>query len=276
MQAASPGILTLNAGSSSIRFALYDAGAVPRRTLHGKIDRIGLGGTRLSFEQVDPEAPRSGSLELAARESPVAFLLDWLATQSGFASVRAVGHRIVHGMHHSEPERITPELLDELKRIRPFDPDHLPREIDLIEAVRARHPQLLQIACFDTAFHRSMPRVARLLAIPRRYEALRVQRYGFHGLSYAYLMEELVRVGDPAARLDRRSPAATADRKFRRAPASSAHTRSFALQRRAVAAAAFADVHSLRVQNASARRSAADAWAMAPASAQCGPRSAHH
>ena len=102
-------------------------------------------------------------------------------------------------MHHTAPELVTPELLDELRTIRPYDPDHLPSEIELIETVRQRHPELTQVACFDTAFHRTMPRVAKLLPIPRRYDAKGVQRYGFHGLSYAYLMEELVRLGDPAA-----------------------------------------------------------------------------
>ena len=125
-------------------------------------------------------------------------LLDWLEAQPVFASVKAVGHRVVHGMKHSEPERVTPKLLAELHRITPYDPDHLPREIALIEAFRPRHPKLPQVACFDTAFHRTMPRVARLLPIPRRYAAKGVERYGFHGLSYAYLMEELGRL-DPAA-----------------------------------------------------------------------------
>ena len=106
---------------------------------------------------------------------------------------------MVHGMTHSEPEPVTPELIDELRRITPYDPDHLPREIELIEAFRERHPNLPQVACFDTAFHRTMPRVARMLPIPRRYEAKGVQRYGFHGLSYSYLMEELARLEDPAA-----------------------------------------------------------------------------
>jgi len=109
-----------------------------------------------------------------------------------------VGHRVVHGMKHSEPEWVTPKLLSELHRIKPYDPDHLPREIGLIEAFLRRHPKLPQVACFDTAFHRTMPRVAKLLPIPRRYAAKGVERYGFHGLSYAYLMEELSRV-DPAA-----------------------------------------------------------------------------
>ncbi len=102
-------------------------------------------------------------------------------------------------MKHTEPELVTQELLDELYRISPNDPDHLPREIELIETFRQRHPKLPQLACFDTAFHQTMPRVAKILSIPRRFDAKGVQRYGFHGLSYAYLMEELARLGDPAA-----------------------------------------------------------------------------
>ena len=125
--------------------------------------------------------------------------MDWLQEQNHFESIRAVGHRVVHGMQHTAPELVTQELLDDLHRISPVDPDHLPREIELIETFRQRHPKLPQVACFDTAFHRSMPRVAKLLPIPRRYDAKGVQRYGFHGLSYAYLIEELARLGDPAA-----------------------------------------------------------------------------
>jgi acetate kinase len=106
-------------------------------------------------------------------------------------------------MTHTAPEVVTQELLDELHRLRPYDPDHLPREIELIETFRQRHPKLPQVACFDTAFHQTMPRVAKLLPIPRRFDARGIQRYGFHGLSYAYLMEELARLGDPAAKTGR-------------------------------------------------------------------------
>jgi len=106
---------------------------------------------------------------------------------------------VVHGMQHSSPERVTPDLLTELKRITPYDPEHLPREVESMEIVGRLHPELPQVACFDTAFHRTMPRVATMLPIPRRYEAQGVQRYGFHGLSYTYLMAQLRRVGDPAA-----------------------------------------------------------------------------
>ena len=102
-------------------------------------------------------------------------------------------------MTHTEPERITPELLEELHRITPNDPEHLPLTIALMKALRKRQPAWSQVACFDTAFHRTMPRVASLLPIPRRYEAAGVRRYGFHGLSFEFLMEELARLGDPAA-----------------------------------------------------------------------------
>jgi acetate kinase len=110
-----------------------------------------------------------------------------------------VGHRIVHGMQHTAPELVTRELLGDLDRMRPYDPEHLPGEIELIETIGGRYPRLPQVACFDTAFHRGMPRVAKLLPIPRRYAAKGIERYGFHGLSYAYLIEELARLGDPAA-----------------------------------------------------------------------------
>ena len=169
------------------------------RLLDGKVDRVGLSGTNLTFKDAAGQSQNSRAIDSSDRRSAVDFLLDWLQTQPVFASVEAVGHRVVHGMTHSEPERVTPELLDELHRITPYDPDHLPLEIELIEAFRQRHPGLPQVACFDTAFHRTMPRVASLLPIPRRYGAAGVRRYGFHGLSYEFLMEELARFGDPAA-----------------------------------------------------------------------------
>jgi len=192
-------ILTINGGSSSIKFALYQTGELLKRWLYGKVDRIGLPGTNLTSNDLTQNQQDSHSIAASDHRSAANFLIDWLEEQDGFASVGAVGHRVVHGMKHTEPERVTQELLDELHRISPYDPDHLPREIDLIEAFRQRHPKLPQVACFDTAFHRTMPRVAKLLPIPRRFDAKGVQRYGFHGLSYAYLMEELARLGDPAA-----------------------------------------------------------------------------
>ena len=199
MKPANPHILTINGGSSSIRFAVYEAGETPLRRLGGKIDRIGSSGTNLiaSDPAGKPQLPQP--LAAADHRTAAGFLLDWLEAQPVFASVTAAGHRVVHGMKHIQPEIVTQDLLDELDRLRPYDPDHLPREIELIEAFRQRHPKLPQVACFDTAFHQTMPRVARLLPLPRRFDSKGVQRYGFHGLSYAYLMEELARLGDPAA-----------------------------------------------------------------------------
>jgi acetate kinase len=196
---SSNSLLTINGGSSSIRFALFDIGEPPQRQLDGKVDRIGLSGTNLTFKDATGQSQNSHTIDASDRHSVVSFLLDWLETQHAFASVKSVGHRVVHGMTHSEPERVTPELLDELRRITPYDPDHLPLEIELIKEFGQRHPGLPQITCFDTAFHRTMPRVASLLPIPRRYEAVGVRRYGFHGLSYEFLIEELARLGDPAA-----------------------------------------------------------------------------
>jgi acetate kinase len=198
-----PSILTINGGSSSIKFALFEAAEPLHPELHGKLDRIGLDGTVLTFK--DPARGREEKIDVPSRDLKAAalFLIDWLEKNADFASVQAVGHRVVHGMKHTQPEVVTQELLDELHRLRPYDPDHLPHEIELIEAFRARHPKLPQLACFDTAFHRTMPRVAKLMPIPRRFVEKGVERYGFHGLSYSYLMEELARLGDTAAKKGR-------------------------------------------------------------------------
>jgi acetate kinase len=196
-------ILTINGGSSSIKFALYEAAKPLKCGLYGTVDRIGLSGTNLTFHDADGKPSANCKLNAADHKSAANFLIGWLEKQNGFASVKAVGHRVVHGMKHTQPEIVTPKLLAELHRISPYDPDHLPCEIELIEVLRQRHPKLPQVACFDTAFHQTMPRVATLLPIPRRYNAKGIQRYGFHGLSYSFLMEELARLGDPAAKTGR-------------------------------------------------------------------------
>lgn len=119
-------------------------------------------------------------------------LLDWIEQHLGGDSLTAVGHRIVQGgPNYSAPKLITEALIKDVRRLVSFDPEHLPEEILLIEAMGRRFPDVAQVACFDTAFHHDMPRVAQLLAIPRRYETQGVRRYGFHGLSYEYLMGEL-------------------------------------------------------------------------------------
>lgn len=199
MKTSPPRVLTINAGSSSIKFAVYRVGDPLLLELHGKIDRIGLEGTHLIFHDTATDQQESLPVAVVDHSAAAMFLIDWLEGWKFFDAIRAVGHRVVHGMAHAEPTFVTTTLVGELHRITPYAPDHLPQELGLIQALHHRHPGLPQLACFDTSFHCTMPRVARLLPIPRRYEALGVQRYGFHGLSYAYLMEELVRLNDPAA-----------------------------------------------------------------------------
>lgn len=126
-------------------------------------------------------------------------LVQRLTVQSSIGVPDAVGHRVVHDMLRTQPERVSPTLLKGLRQFVCFDPEHLPREIELIEAMQREYPDVPHVACFDTAFHRDMPNVAKLLPIPRRYAAKGVQRYGFHGLSYTFLLTELARLGDAAA-----------------------------------------------------------------------------
>ncbi|QDV26457.1 acetate/propionate family kinase [Aureliella helgolandensis] len=192
-------ILTINGGSSSIKFAVFHLKPSLHRGLTGKLDRIGCDGTRLTFSETERAAPQTVEVAAADHLAAAEFLLDWLESQNILSNVAAIGHRIVHGMQRTQPEIVTPEMLDELHRICPYAAEHLPGELSIIAAFRKHIPSVPQVVCFDTAFHRTMPRVATLLPIPRRYEAQGLQRYGFHGLSYAYLIQELRRLGDPAA-----------------------------------------------------------------------------
>lgn len=196
---ASSRILTINGGSSSIKFALFRANETLERSLSGKIDRMGLADSTLSFHDFVTGERASQPIETTSLGSAIAFLLDWLEERIGLKTLVAVGHRVVHGMQHTAPELVTQQLLNDLREIIDCDPQHLPGEIELIEAFRSRQPSLLQFACFDTGFHCTMPRVAKMLAIPRRFNEKGVRRYGFHGLSYTFLTQELVRLEDPAA-----------------------------------------------------------------------------
>jgi acetate kinase len=200
MKPADSRILTINGGSSSIKFALFAAGEPLRRILGGELERIGTPQAALKVKGSNPADNVSQPVAATDHTAAVGALADWIEKHSGREALAAVGHRVVHGgPKYSKPQQVTAEMVEELHRLSSFDPEHLPLEIELIEAFRQRHPKLPQVACFDTAFHRTMPRVATLLPIPRRYEAQGVRRYGFHGLSYEFLMAELARLGDPAA-----------------------------------------------------------------------------
>lgn len=194
-------ILTVNGGSSSIKFAMFESSKAIRKTLEGTIERIGL--SRSSFRAVIPNQENGTAQEIVTPDykTAVQFLMTWLGQNCELSNLTAIGHRVVHGGPlYSQPELITLDLIESLKGLNQFDPEHLPGEILLIEAFIQRFPDLSQVACFDTHFHDSMPRVAQLLPIPRRFEEQGIKRYGFHGLSYEFLMEELTRlVGERAA-----------------------------------------------------------------------------
>jgi len=159
--------------------------------LSGEVDNIGKKSAALRFKNPEHDAEHKIEIKSEGYETAVNWLIDWLEKQVDFELVKGIGHRIVQGLEHTKPEKITDALLDDLKKISAFDPEHLPEEIKMISIFRKRYPKLVQIACFDTSFHTTMPPVAKLLAIPRCFNAMGVKRYGFHGLSYAYLMEQL-------------------------------------------------------------------------------------
>jgi len=200
MKPAIPHILTVNGGSSSIKFALFEAGDPLRRILGGEIERIGLLEATWWVKGLNQADNFSRPIEALGHAAAVGVLMDWIEKRGGRDALTAVGHRVVHGgPKYTQPERITSKIIEELHQLSAFDPDHLPEEILLTEAFHRRFPDLPQVACFDTAFHHDLPRVAQLLPIPRRYEAQGVRRYGFHGLSYAYLMKELARLAGTEA-----------------------------------------------------------------------------
>ena len=201
-------ILTINSGSSSIKFALYSSPvgrASPRAALHnatssmdrlisGKLERIGLPDSSVTIKDKNGSSQKL-PLKAPNHRTGGEFIIRWLEKNFGFDSIIGIGHRVVHGgPKFTSPQRLTRALVHELNRLSPYDPEHLPSSLELMGLFHKHHPQVPQVACFDTAFHSQMPRVAKILPIPRRFDKKGVQRFGFHGLSYAYLMEELQRI----------------------------------------------------------------------------------
>ena len=204
-----PCILTINGGSSSLKFAVFAAAGPIERVLSGRVERVGRGGSRLIVGDADGGRREDRAVEAPDQAAAAGLVIERVEREPGLAAIAAVGHRVVHGGDRFvEPALVTAEMLDQLRRISPLDPEHLPGEIALIEAIGRAVPGVPQVACFDTAFHRAMPRPAQIVPIPRRYWGLGIRRYGFHGLSYAYLMEELARVGGPAEARGRVDPGA--------------------------------------------------------------------
>lgn len=188
-------ILVLNVGSSSIKFAIYPArqdDADP--ILRGKISGIGT-APELALTAGRGDTGAFGTITAdEGQEQLTARLLQWLDAQPGFGAVIAVGHRVVHGgTTYTAPVKVDAQVLQTLAALEPLAPLHQPYNLSAIRAVAARHPDLTQIACFDTAFHHSQDPLARLFALPRSFVERGVQRYGFHGLSYEFIAEELPR-----------------------------------------------------------------------------------
>lgn len=197
-------ILVINAGSSSVKFTVHDIGLTLR--LRGQLSGLNGDSPHLSVTRygAGPSADtareklRSGSVP-----DPVAWLLQWLRGQSALDDLAAVGHRIaLGGLDHTAPELLTDEVLRKLHSLVPLAPLHQPRNLEPVETIRRLHPSVPQVACFDTAFHRTVPHIAELYGLPRRLAREGARRYGFHGLSYEYI----------AARLSETDPKAAAGR----------------------------------------------------------------
>lgn len=187
-------ILAVNGGSSSIKAALYVDEHELRMELSAVVDAIGMPAARMVIEDASGKMLASETRDLRDHRTAFHALLEWLSGHQPEATIHAVGHRVVHGgSRHVRPEIITPQVMSSLRELVPLARTHLPDEIALIEATNEALPQALQIACFDTAFHRSMPRVAQQYALPRELSVLGIARYGFHGLSYEYILHELER-----------------------------------------------------------------------------------
>lgn len=192
-------LLVLNAGSSSLKFGLYRLGPLPVKTVSGKLDRIGSPRATFTKKNEGRDLVRE-VISAPDHKSGFDHVLEYIAQTGWKPAFTAVAHRIVHGgPNYLDPKIIDQAMLMELRRIRSFDPEHLPAEVALVEAIAALFPVIRQIACFDTAFHADIPRLARLLPIPRRFEALGLHRYGFHGLSYAFILQELQRLAGAQA-----------------------------------------------------------------------------
>jgi acetate kinase len=190
--AANACILAVNGGSSSVKFALFQAGPSPIWISGGTIDGLGLKNGTFTAKKSRGAKGTSHSLPKPDYASAASLILEWVQKIVGLKSLGRVGHRVVQGgAKHWQPQPITKGLLRDLRRLSPFDPEHMRGELQLIEAFHRQFPGAAQFACFDTAFHHKLPRVASLLPIPRRYAAKGVRRYGFHGLSCSFLMEEL-------------------------------------------------------------------------------------
>jgi acetate kinase len=185
-------VWTINRGSATLKSTLYAAGNDDALLLSIAVDQGGSSGSRLRIS--DPRGTVLLDTPVDARDSSAALeaILGWMGEHGFLSGLAAAGHRLVQGgPQHKDPERITPKFVSEIERFARLDPDHMPAAIQGIQLISKKFPQLPQVACFDTAFHSSLPQVARMYALPRHLYDQGIFRYGFHGLSYEYVMREL-------------------------------------------------------------------------------------
>jgi acetate kinase len=188
-------VLTVNRGSATLKCALYESRAEPTLLVSAIIEQVGPSQDHLKITDAGGKPLFDGSLGRGDSDEALDAILSWLAQHGFLSQLAAVGHRLVQGgPQHTKPERITPKFLTDLEQLVELDPDHLPSALRGIRFISAKFPELPQVACFDTQFHSGLPEVARRYALPQRLYEERVFRYGFHGLSYEFVMSELQRV----------------------------------------------------------------------------------
>ena len=188
-------LLTVNAGSSSVKFALFGANNLTNEVLQASIENIGQDTSRMIINGV------VSPVDAPTHSVATSLLADAVSKEVPTKHIAAVGHRIVHGgSKYYKPQLVTPQLLKDLRELTAFDPEHLPAQLSLIETLSRQLVGAPQVVCFDTAFHHDLPAPARLLPIPRHFADEGIRKYGFHGLSYEFIVTELRRVeGDIAA-----------------------------------------------------------------------------
>lgn len=188
-------LLTVNAGSSSVKFALFGANNVTDEVFQASIENIGQDASRMV---INGEAK---SVKVPTHTVAIGLLVGAMSKKVPTKHIAAVGHRIVHGgPKYYSAQLVTPQLLSDLQELAAFDPEHLPAQLSLIEILSGQLEGVPQVVCFDTAFHHDLPTSARLLPIPRHFAGEGIRKYGFHGLSYEFIVTELRRVeGDIAA-----------------------------------------------------------------------------
>jgi acetate kinase len=193
-------ILTVNSGSSSIKFSLYVLGKTERLVLEGELARIGLSQGFFQAKDQEGHPLTAQELDLPDHGAALKTLFAWLQGHEIGKELHGVGHRLVHGgPAHIKPQLVSSALIEDLKLLIPLAPEHLPDEIKGLEAVRMHFPDLPQVVCFDTAFHRRMPEVAQKYPLPKSLSMEGLRRYGFHGLSYEYILQELVQEAGASA-----------------------------------------------------------------------------